>query len=1135
MRALGVRRRQTESKCLGNNPIKITLPVSIDLQLIKTGVDSWTCLMGVQILQVIFHLQPINVEWVIFHLQPINVEWVPVSWSADQSTAASKRPRPTTPLRLRLAGVVREEAAHQTPPSRKMYMMYTEKHSAHTQTHTHTGSTGVQIPNFGFLSQEILDLQPTSLEWISASSPADESSAACQWPRPTTPPRLRFAFVVHEQAAPQIPSQAALQVETCHTGARWPPDIGINTLHAVDATAEEAADASEFHHRLVGWHLRADMYHDPNAGMPPPEPAAGYAYGVAPAATRRGHFDQILSPLAAGQEYEVSEVGQPAQYIYKASNPLSYRGSDAKLSTAHSQELLGEMNYPQISTNQEKKVKELFHQYSGADRKLQPHEVRSAGAEVHGLAFSLGAQLGVDPAAFGDIQVLFHRYDFSGDGELDESEDGLQRHQQQSQAMPMQRLGGVKFHERIPFKQLDQAFVLQKKLGQGGQGAVYLATDRSSKLKRVVKFYNKSCANAPVEDIVEEFNLLTSLDHPKIARLYEVFQDHVYIYVVSEPYFGGDLTTCAQKATERGVALNQSWLAGILKQICVTRPQERNVVVIDFGLARDFRKGSSGVMGTPGYMPPEVWTKGVWTCKGDIFSMDLGDPVFMRLALLKSQGRRAFEGQTVQQLQAGRFQFEGAGEFGCLMMLVDWQPLENCLSFQDRPMVNQDASSPVSKEAIADLGQFKPMPPSWRYSLAAPLKAGVAVGVSGIVGYQARDKPAGPASTPCYGPAPTTGVAGVKTSRFLHFLRDPSLICLRLVRSSELGRLASNVVDAMLSIVCLKREDIMQVDTYQNECPILERLLSKGISPQRTRDRAVHLSLATVLTLELLKGCPADLSASTHQAMHGFPLLAALVKEARQITERTNEELLPQFMVLHENPILWFSVGRIGDENAQLDADHSGVVTEPEARKDSKSGLFVLVLMGVDESGFVQAQIDLLVKTLLGSSGTLTYSRFMAEMISAKKAGRKILFGPHMLGIISFLKGVGCLVAQRAENDEVLWLGLKASEPPTSKAKRRNCAAEQWLIAKSTDVRWRIFKELDADNSNSLDANEIKVTFWDFKRALEMMDMTRSRTASSGARTPLYAEGDKVQYFSATYTQWMDTMITAVDLKGLGF
>jgi hypothetical protein len=40
-----------------------------------------------------------------------------------------------------------------------------------------------------------------------------------------------------------------------------------------------------------------------------------------------------------------------------------------------------------------------------------------------------------------------------------------------------------------------------------------------------VKFYDKTCANAPVEDIVEEFKLLTKLDHPKIARVYEVFQD----------------------------------------------------------------------------------------------------------------------------------------------------------------------------------------------------------------------------------------------------------------------------------------------------------------------------------------------------------------------------------------------------------------------------------------------------------------------------------------------------------------------------------------------------------------------------------------------------------------------------------
>ena len=61
------------------------------------------------------------------------------------------------------------------------------------------------------------------------------------------------------------------------------------------------------------------------------------------------------------------------------------------------------MNYPQISTNQEKKVKELFHQYSGADRKLQPHEVRSAGAEervfgVQGFLVPLPSWLAPDLA-----------------------------------------------------------------------------------------------------------------------------------------------------------------------------------------------------------------------------------------------------------------------------------------------------------------------------------------------------------------------------------------------------------------------------------------------------------------------------------------------------------------------------------------------------------------------------------------------------------------------------------------------------------------------------------------------------------------------------------------------------------------
>ncbi|CAE7296445.1 unnamed protein product [Symbiodinium sp. CCMP2456] len=208
----------------------------------------------------------------------------------------------------------------------------------------------------------------------------------------------------------------------------------------------------------------------------------------------------------------------------------------------------------------------------------------------------------------------------------------------------------------------------------------------------------------------------------------------------------------------------------------------------------------------------------------------------------------------------------------------------------------------------------------------------VALGGSGIVGYQEPDGlrvvPARPAAVP------DPPLAQPQVSRpaqvqhqnapaaqepLLHFLVESRLICLRLVSSSELGRVAYNVVDAMLPIVRLSREDIMQVDTYQDECPIMEQLHSNGIwrsenysavasvkcldgstlravglgSNRKTRDRAAHLSLATALTLELLKGCPADLLAAAHQVMQDFPVLEALVKEARQIKQRTDEELPP--------------------------------------------------------------------------------------------------------------------------------------------------------------------------------------------------------------------------------------------------
>merc|ERR1719401_145451 len=138
----------------------------------------------------------------------------------------------------------------------------------------------------------------------------------------------------------------------------------------------------------------------------------------------------------------------------------------------------------------------------------------------------------------------------------------------------------------------------------------------------------------PLDAIIEEFALLKNLDHPKIARTYEIFQDARNIYLISEPYLGGDLTTLMAKAKQNGVAVTNDWLGGVWEQVCegmsylhghhvmhcdLKEPNvmisgkenfhSPNVVVIDFGCAKCFHE-STQVCGTPGYIPPEVWERG---------------------------------------------------------------------------------------------------------------------------------------------------------------------------------------------------------------------------------------------------------------------------------------------------------------------------------------------------------------------------------------------------------------------------------------------------------------------------------------------------------------------------------------------
>jgi len=72
-----------------------------------------------------------------------------------------------------------------------------------------------------------------------------------------------------------------------------------------------------------------------------------------------------------------------------------------------------------------------------------------------------------------------------------------------------------------------------------------MATHKQSKQERAVKMFKRCLIDSQlgIDGIMDEFNLLKTLDHPNILRVYECFEDDRYIYFVTELMAGGELFT----------------------------------------------------------------------------------------------------------------------------------------------------------------------------------------------------------------------------------------------------------------------------------------------------------------------------------------------------------------------------------------------------------------------------------------------------------------------------------------------------------------------------------------------------------------------------------------------------------------
>ncbi len=215
---------------------------------------------------------------------------------------------------------------------------------------------------------------------------------------------------------------------------------------------------------------------------------------------------------------------------------------------------------------------------------------------------------------------------------------------------------------KTKLKPLDEGTVLNgryeviRKIGGGGMGAVYLASDKNlggvlRAVKEMVQSYiEDEQQEKAVSDFKRESLLLTSLDHQSIPTIYDYFFDETEarFYLVMKYISGGDLSGRLRSAPESRIdeASVTNWaiqIADVLDYLHNRQPpivyrdlkpanimvdgNSGRVMLIDFGIARWVNKEEKGVtaVGTMGYAPPELFSGNV-EARSDIYS--LGSTMF---------------------------------------------------------------------------------------------------------------------------------------------------------------------------------------------------------------------------------------------------------------------------------------------------------------------------------------------------------------------------------------------------------------------------------------------------------------------------------------------------------------------------
>ncbi len=201
----------------------------------------------------------------------------------------------------------------------------------------------------------------------------------------------------------------------------------------------------------------------------------------------------------------------------------------------------------------------------------------------------------------------------------------------------------------IPGSVLATRYQIQDIIGVGGMGSVYRARDlhfpNANKIVAVKEMINQVRDPIIRQSIMENFereaNLLVTLSHASIPRIFDFFNQNDRSYLVEE-FIPGKNLEMVLKETPDFLTQDQviSWaieLCDVLSYLHSHKPEpiifrdmkpsnimvnkDNHIFLIDFGIAKLFKVGQRGTMiGTEGYSPPEQY-RGEASLQADIYAL----------------------------------------------------------------------------------------------------------------------------------------------------------------------------------------------------------------------------------------------------------------------------------------------------------------------------------------------------------------------------------------------------------------------------------------------------------------------------------------------------------------------------------